>query len=166
MFEDEFGNGFGGSRRQRNLLDDAPAKLNITSMMDMFTIMLIFLLLNFAPDSADLKLDKELTLPTSISERPYEVAVKVALTRSELLVGEDVVAKVEGGKLTQTKMDGEIIVPLQRALVLQREKIDLAEKAILLFYADQDAEFALVDKVMKTAALAGYPNFKFAVSGT
>ena len=165
MFEDGFGKGFGGDRRGR-ALDDGPAKLNITSMMDMFTIMLIFLLLNFAPDTADLKLDKEMTLPTSTSERPYEPAVKIALTRTEIIVGDDVVAKVRKGRLVGARMDGEVIVPLRSALILHRNKIKNADDAVVIFYADKDAPFAVVDKVMKSAASAGFPRFKFAVSGS
>jgi biopolymer transport protein ExbD len=163
MFADSFGSSFGGGKGRP---DEGPAKLNITSMMDMFTIMLIFLLLNFAPDSADLKLDKELSLPTSSSQRPYEVAVKVALTRHELLVGEDVVARIHKGRLVRTKVEDDVIVPLRNLLLKQRSKVENLDKAVVLFYADKDAEFAVVDKVMRTAAVAGYPNFKFAVNGT
>lgn len=165
MFEDGFGSGFGGSRR-RKAVDEGPAKLNITSMMDMFTIMLIFLLLNFAPDSADLKIAKEMTLPTSTSELPYEVNVKIALTRRELVVGDDVVAKVRKGRLVKTRIDGDIILPLQSALQMQRSKIENADDAVVLFYADQEVEFELMEKVMRTAASAGFANFKFAVNGT
>ena len=163
--EDGFGSGFGGAGRKKRV-DQGPARLNITSMMDMFTIMLIFLLLNFAPDQADLKMATDMTLPSSTSTRPYEVSVKVALTRTELLVGDDIVAKVRRGRLVKTKMDGDIIFPLQRVLAMERAKVDSSDAAVVLFYADQDAEYALIEKVTASAASAGFANFKFAVNGT
>ena len=163
--EDGFGSGFGGAGRKKRA-DEGPARLNITAMMDMFTIMLIFLLLNFAPDQADLKMATDMTLPPSTSTRPYEVAVKVALTRSELLVGDDVVAKVRRGRFVDTEMDGDIILPLQRVLLLERAKVESSDNAVVLFYADQDSEYSLIEKVTASAASAGFANFKFAVNGT
>ena len=39
--------------------------LNLTSMMDMFTIILVFLIFSFSSQDQNLKLDQDLTLPES-----------------------------------------------------------------------------------------------------
>ena len=37
------------------------------------------------------------------------------------------------------------------------------QKSIVIFQADRKVRFEDIDKVMKTAAMAGFPNFRFAV---
>ena len=54
-----------------------PPKLMLTSMMDMFTIILIFLLFSFSEHPEDLKLDKDLELPTSTAEGEYQETIKI-----------------------------------------------------------------------------------------
>ena len=57
------------------------ADLNITSMMDMFTIILVFLLKSFSADGSILTNADNLVLPNSESKKkPQEVNLQVAVT--------------------------------------------------------------------------------------
>ena len=103
--------------------------LNITAMLDMMTIILVFLLKSMSASSASLPQSKDLTLPTSIIQKaPAQNGVPVVVTKSEILVGEDpdpVVRLPSRDSLAQSGLDAQykkgginslIIVPLRDAL--------------------------------------------------
>ena len=108
---------------------------------------------------------EEMTLPTSTSAKPYNPEIKIALTPKELLVGEVLIANVENGQLVGAEMEGDVILPLRKELGRARLYVEDVEKAVVLFYADEDIPYDLIDKVMKTCAGSGFPNFRFAVQG-
>ena len=72
-----------------------PPKLNITSMMDMFTIILIFLLFSFSSEPELAGLDKDMQLPQSTSKTDFQDTIKLVLSQSTLKMGDEVVAQIE-----------------------------------------------------------------------
>ena len=71
-----------------------PPKLMLTSMMDMFTIILIFLLFSFSENPEHIKLDKDLELPRSSSKAEYSDAVKLLLSKKELRLNDELIATI------------------------------------------------------------------------
>lgn len=66
---------------------DASTSLNITSMMDMFTIILLFLLKSYSADGSMLTSSEKLILPNSIStEKPKNVKLQLAVTPDFILL--------------------------------------------------------------------------------
>src|SRR5262245_48732755 len=64
--------------------------LNITAMLDMMTIILVFLLKGMASSSASIPQSKDMTLPTSIiTTEPAQEGTSVIISKSQILVGED-----------------------------------------------------------------------------
>lgn len=149
------------ARRKRK---DEVMKIMITSLMDMFTIILVFLLFSFSSQDQSFVLEKDLVLPKSTSQEDLKVAINIALTRNELKVEGNVIAKVSEGKILGA-LKGDKIVPLYNFLQRFRSLQDEAKKAetIVLLQSDKEFKYATVKKIMKTAAMAGYPNFRFAV---
>ena len=76
-----------------------PPKLQITSMMDMLTIILIFLLFSFSDTPENLTLDKDLELPTSTAKLNYSDNIKLVLSQKSLQIGDEVIAHLNGGKI-------------------------------------------------------------------
>jgi biopolymer transport protein ExbD len=158
---------FGKKRK----VDDKPPALNLTSMMDMFTTILVFLIFSFSSQDQNLKLDTDLTLPESSSVLPFKWAINVNLTPTEL--------KVEGNKIADIKKgwpagvtvdkDKKRLMPLYNLLkkykeIESQEKVNpTGDETVISFQADKDLPFELIDLVMKTSAQAGYPNFRFVV---
>ncbi|NOZ88181.1 MAG: hypothetical protein GXP49_18365 [Deltaproteobacteria bacterium] len=145
--------------------------LNLTSMMDMFTIILVFLIFSFSSQDQNLKLDGDLTLPESIAGLDFKWAINVNITPTELKVEGNPIAKVRNGKISGVKIDKDKkrILPLYNLLkkykeIENREKVNPTEdETVIAFQADKNLPFQLIDLVMKTAAQAGYPNFRFVV---
>ena len=91
-------------RRRRG---NQEAKLNITSLLDMFTIMLLFLLVNFSSKDELTKLHPDVALPTSNAELDSIKAIDVVLTKDRLLLENKVVMKLRRGKFPKSTLDGD-----------------------------------------------------------
>ena len=145
-----------------------PPKLMLTSMMDMFTIILIFLLFSFSENPEDLKLDKDLELPTSTAEGEYQETIKIVLSQKELRLNDEVMAAVQGRKiagLTNDNLESSSLFQGLKTFRIESEKSenDQAPPTHILFLCDKSHSFQTINRVIKTAGLAGYPNFQFAV---
>jgi len=156
---------------KRSKREAKPMNLNLTSMMDMFTIILVFLIFSFSNQDQNLKLDPDLTLPESTAAIEFKWAINVNLTPTELKVEGNTIAKVKGGKFAGVKVDKDKkrVTPLFNLLkkfkeIESREKVNpTGDETVISFQADKNTPFETMDLVMKTAAQAGYPNFRFVV---
>jgi len=145
------------------------ATLNITSLMDVMTIILIFLLFSFSSQDQNLRLAKDMELPKSTSEKPFKWAINITLTENELMVEDLSVCRYKNGEFVDVKDDPDKITLLYKQLTdlksleKYREVDRDASEPVVIFQADKKHKFDTIYKVMKTAAMAGYPNFRFAV---
>jgi biopolymer transport protein ExbD len=140
----------------------------LTSMMDMFTIILIFLLFSFSENPEDLKLDKDLDLPTSTAESDYQETIKIVLSQKELRLNDEVMAAVQGWQingLTNDNLENSQLFHGLKTYRIESEKSEDGQKppTHVLFLCDKSHSFQTINRVIKTAGLAGYPNFQFAV---
>jgi biopolymer transport protein ExbD len=156
-------------QRRRSAQKFVPPKLMLTSMMDMFTIILIFLLFSFSESPEKIKLGEDLQLPRSTAEAKYHQALKIILTKTELRVDDEVVAMVHG-----QKVEGLSSADFQSSTLYKRLKhfrADAKDKKgdgteqppHVLFLCDKSHSFKTINSVIKTSGLAGYPNFQFGV---
>ena len=141
-------------------------------MMDMFTIVLIFLLFSFSDRVETIKLDKELELPRSSTKVDYDKNLKIVLTKSSLMLEDEVVAELNNGEIKGFDQKNLKTSVLYKRL---REHFEMSKKTGeenpeekpanqgIIFLCDKSHEFKVINQVMKTAGLAGYPNFQFAV---
>ncbi len=143
-------------------------KLQITAMMDMFTIVLIFLLFSFSDKPETMNIDKELDLPQSTAKMDYNETIKMVLSKENLKLNDTVVAQLKNGKIQGLKPDKPEDSDLYRKLSFYREQMDRAmeegEKGNhILFFCDKSMPFKTINSIMKTAGMAGFPDFQFAV---
>ena len=142
--------------------------LNLVALIDVLTNLLFFLLVGFAAQEVQVKNADKIQLPTSNTKAEIELSVAVAITADEILVDHVPVARVVNGQIDAPK-EGEKIVPIYDRLntlraARQAETAGLSKDDDVIFLlADKTAPFTLLAPVMKTAAMAGYPNFRFAV---
>ena len=156
-----------GKREKHSRQFSAP-KLQITAMMDMFTIVLIFLLFSFSDKPETMNLDKELSLPQSTAKMDYNETIKMVLSNENLKLNDTVVAQLEKGKITGLKPDRLKDSDLFRKLSFYREQMDRNREDgkkgnHILFFCDKHIPFKTINSVMKTAGMAGFPDFQFAV---
>lgn len=145
-----------------------PPKLMLTSMMDMFTIILIFLLFSFSDHPENLKLDQDLELPTSTAEGEYRETIKIVLSQRELRLNDEVMAAVEGRQvagLTNDNLENSPLFHRLKTIRIESEESENGQEPSthILFLCDKSHSFQTINRVIKTAGMAGYPNFQFAV---
>jgi biopolymer transport protein ExbD len=115
--------------------------LNITAMLDLMTIILVFLLRSLASSSASIPQSNDLTLPKSVMQgEPSQEGVVVMISKTQILLGEDpnpLVLLPSREQLVQSGVDAKYkrsgptdlyIVPLANALSNARE-MDKAVRA-------------------------------------
>jgi len=148
--------------------------LNITPMMDMMTIILVFLLKSFAASASPINFDSNLQIPKSENLLKPKLALALTVTKKVILVEGDAVAPVNAGRVDPTvKRDGEngyYITPLADLLEkhARREK-KVAEltgqpfDAQLMLVADQTTPYRLLTEIIYTAGQAGYANYRLLV---
>ena len=78
-------------RQARKRRGGDEVKLNITSMMDMFTIILVFLIKNFSTEGAIVMPANNLTLPKSSVERQAKESLSVKVARNTIMVENNLV---------------------------------------------------------------------------
>jgi biopolymer transport protein ExbD len=166
----------------RNRVDAEINFLNITAMMDMMTIILVFLLKSLStstaslPQSEDLKLPKSV-LSTEMDSEPEGLAIIVS--RSQILVGETVVCPVPPdaanygieAKYKRGSRNDYYIVPLGSALQAWRDadkRIRLAtgkdpshSEGILI--GDVSMPYRLMTEVMYTLGQTEFTKFHLMV---
>jgi biopolymer transport protein ExbD len=143
------------------------AGLNLVSLMDVFTILVFFLLVN-SGSSDVMEPPKNIQLPDSIVETKPRETVVVMITPEQILVqGEPVIT-------TQEVIDSKvsIIDPVKQRLILQRKKIlGISTKAVsqskeVTVLAQRTVPFHLMKKVMASCTSAGYEKISLAVIQT
>jgi biopolymer transport protein ExbD len=152
----------------------APPGLMLTSMMDMFTIILIFLIFSFSENPEQHQLSKELELPNSTAKIETKKAVEIILAKNELRLNDELMATINN-RQTKEFLEGDLkSTTLFRRLKTLRGQVEARngdqearteqeQTPHILFLCDKSHSFKTINRVIKTAGMAGYPNFQFAV---
>lgn len=135
-----------------------PAALNIVSLMDIFTILVFFLLVNSS--SQQLPSKKDIILPESVAETMPEENVSVMVTRREVMVDGRVIVL-----LKDIAEQEPVITALKQELEYQASLDATGNKVkSLTIMADENLPYSLVDKVLKTCQQVSYRKIAFAVT--
>jgi biopolymer transport protein ExbD len=138
--------------------------LNLTSLMDVFTILVFFLLAN-SSSSEVLTTPKLIKLPDSVVEtKPRETVVIMVSPDAVLIQGESVVATPE---LLSAKSDHIPAISARLAL-LERNIIGISTKQVaeskeVTLLADKTIPFRALKKIMTTCTDSGYGRISLAV---
>ena len=137
--------------------------MNLVSLIDIFTILIFFLLSN-STEVETLPNSKAVKLPESIAEKSPQEAVVVVVSGDEILVQGRKVASVAEVLAT----DGDLIEPLKAELDIQAShalvrKENTPENQPITIMGDKDIPYKLLRKVMYTCARANYSEVSFAV---
>jgi len=142
------------------------ADLNVTPMVDMLTMLVIFLLMTFSATGEILFISKEITLPKAYHSGNLERAPVIAVSPISLAY--------EGEGVMETPSIDDRWFPDWKLPALY-ERLDRAKKdwrdrhpdeqfkGEIIIQSDGKVQFEVIKMVMFTAAQAGYLNVSFAV---
>jgi len=151
------------ARTQRR--HNGQGKLNLVSLMDIFTILVFFLLVN-SSDVQVLQSNKDIKLPESNAETPPEENLIVTVSDDAILVGGRMVAETALVKLSKsddiTALKEELEF-LAKRKPYRNEEEEKAGRDITIM-GDKEIPYLLLKKIMTTCAQAEYRNISLAVS--
>jgi biopolymer transport protein ExbD len=164
---------------------EVTAVLSLTAMVDMFTVLVVFLLQNYNTTGEVIFIPKEVTLPQAVSIKELQPAVVVTISAKELLIDKTSVMSMEAVKAQQEWLLTPLSTKLQEALAESKasfekkfqnqlkavvvdptkpEKANLPDWNKVTIQSDKGVDFLTVKKVMYTVTLAGVGEINFAVT--
>jgi len=150
--------------QQRNQRGKRGVSLNLVSLMDIFTILVFFLLVS-STEVEVLPNARDLQLPESIAEQKARENVVVTVTEAQILVQGRPVAGVH-----EVMSAGDLTIPaLERALRSQDDRRlsqpseGIAAREVTIM-GDRDLPYALLKRVMATCTAADYGRISLAVT--
>ena len=168
-----------GSRRYRRghgAHVDHPLHVNINSLLDVLSVILVFLMKSYSANTVQVKPSADLQVPFSDSSQPVAESTAVTVTTKNIMVDDLPVMTIEHGMVpeNQRSSGGLLIDPLfqkmQEAVEHQKKIAQINKKAefkgIVTIIADRNVPFALLTQVMYTAGQAQFSKFKFAAIKT
>ncbi len=150
-------------RAERKARNHTDLDMNLVSLIDIFTILIFFLMSSTGVEI--LSTSQAITLPQSTAEKtPHEMLV-VTVSATDILVDGRKVATVaeamgaEGDLIPTLK--AELDLHAGRALLVKENE---AQSKSITIMGDKEIPYQLLRKVMYTAARANYSDVSFAVS--
>lgn len=150
--------------------------LNITSLIDVLTVLLFFLVKSMSVTTSAVQPPPDIRLPAALSDSKVEEATAVSLSIHELRVNSQVILKLSNGHFDPAQIDSaqETIKALMAILTKERQKkLQLFKGAAgrqflppgkILIQADKNLPFSTMKFLLHTAAVAGYTDYQFVVT--
>ena len=158
-----------GFRRKLDQESDDVSYLNITAMMDMMTILLVFLLKSWSVSVENVQIS-EVEPPKSSIQLDLAQALRVQITPNSVIVEGEAVVPVHNGSVAPSyKKNGAndfLIVPLWSIAeqhAKREKKISNMQgvewKGELSLIADKNTPYRLISEVLYSVGQAGFHNF-------
>ena len=146
-------------------------ELNITAMMDMMTIILVFLIKSYSASSITLTASEDVRPPGSSTRFTPKDTVAVTITPKAILVGDKRKVQLDRSAVSPADLQGSLIVPLDAALKKEVEKLKYiaarnpkapfnGEVSII---GDKRIPYSLLSSVLYTAGQNELSNFRMVV---
>ncbi|OGJ87516.1 MAG: hypothetical protein A2487_06105 [Candidatus Raymondbacteria bacterium RifOxyC12_full_50_8] len=146
------------------------SSMNITSLMDMMTIILVFLLKSYSAEGQLLTNADNLVLPNSTSkESPKETSLMVAVTNEWIMVDNIPVIRTNAVRENQDIVVEAVQEKLEIGMRQEENMVKIGAlqrvKGEVVFQLDKNIEFDVLFKLMNTSGTVGYNHIRFAVMG-
>jgi biopolymer transport protein ExbD len=143
--------------------------LNIMPMLDVFSILILFLLMSFSTEPVSYDVSEGVELPVSNTLSSLEEVPSVRITKTRIIINDKSVVSLRGSHIVGFDKSQGTVLPLFREL----EKLAKANKKVrsknnsepmeLTLEVDKNHEFKLIKQVMKSAQQADFIKFNLMV---
>lgn len=153
--------------KSKFLKSQDPPKLMLTSLLDMFTIILIFLIVSFEAEDQDFHLNQNIELPESSSRSVFKPAVSVVITDKQILVEKKPIVEFDGKPAQEFYDEGNIPTLVTRLKsdfqdFMEKQKQDPDMEAIIVVQADKGLDYDTLYLVLRSASMAGFSKYRLA----
>lgn len=148
--------------------------LQITSMADIFTILLVFLLKTYSATSIGVNIASDVSLPSATTgTAPVEV-LKLEISSQAVTIDGHPSALLDQFRFARADLDSsgasrallkDLARERKRQLEIARQNADVQPDARLLVLADRKAPYGTIRAALRSAAANGYTDYKLVVVG-
>jgi biopolymer transport protein ExbD len=143
------------------------AELNVVPMVDMMTMLVIFLLQQFSATGEVLYMQKDIRLPDARHGQMIDQAPTVAISADQVVITGQKVADVadldrDAGYLNIPALEERLREDKKRWEFIHQSDPNRKWDGIVNIQADQKVPFRIVKRVMYSCGVAGYFNLNFA----
>ncbi len=156
------------ARKLRSYGKDVP--FSLTSMMDMMTIILVFLIKNLDAEGQLITQAENLILPISTSRvQPKEVSLSVVVDANYVVVDNQKIAPVQDVINQSDLLIASVDTVLKERRATEKEHalragLPADEPGNIIIQIDKNIPYDVMYKVMATCGFSGYTNIAFAVT--
>jgi biopolymer transport protein ExbD len=151
--------------KHRQRLNTVP-KLNLVPLIDCFTLLIFFLLINYSSEVEVLHSDKTIKLPASISDTAPGETVVITVSASEIIVSGQRVGSINE-LMANTAAKYEPLETELKFLASKASPLTEQEKTEgrpITILGDRTIPYEQLKKIMATCVAADYRNIALAVS--
>ncbi|NLE00440.1 MAG: hypothetical protein GX640_11250 [Fibrobacter sp.] len=135
-------------------------KPQLTSLVDVMTILLVFLIKSFTAEGNLVTPAEDLILPLSNSELPAKPSFSIEITRNAIISEGLTVVQIDSIR----QSDSLLIAPLFNLMKVQYSRVrSSGTTPEVLIQCDKENEFSIVKQVMFTCSKAGFSEFSVLV---
>ena len=150
-------------------------KIQITSMVDMFVILLVFLLKTYSTSPVNITPKVGMQIPESTATTDPVDVVKLIVSQDAVFVEDKKILDLDHGRLPAAMADSNDPSFIKALFAALDERARLAKSISkvndsfefdgkVLMQADRALNYELLQKVMYTSMMAGYADVKLAVA--
>jgi biopolymer transport protein ExbD len=145
-------------------------KPQMTSLIDLMTVIIIFLLQSFSTEGQIITVSNDLSLPKSSARKTPELNVNIVVTNKYIMAENEKLVAVD-----DVLSNDDLVVPQLYAWLGQRREMTekIAQystkttfKGNVTIAGDKRIHFRLLKKIMYTCGQQGFNNFALAVEST
>lgn len=149
-------------------------ELNLMPMLDIFSILITFLLMSYSTDPVSYDINAGTELPESITLTSLDELPAIKVSKTEIFVNDLKVATIVGGDVPESARSQGAVFPVYQELQKLADankrafrkvtESDKAKTSTLTMEMDQEHRFKLMKRIMLAAQQAEFITFKLMVA--
>lgn len=150
-------------------------ELNLMPMLDIFSILITFLLMSYSTDPVSYDTNAGVELPESMTLSVLDELPSIKVTKSEILVNDKKVATILNGDVPEKDRAQGAVYPVfteleklakanKRILGTRSTELEKSKTSTLTMEMDQGHRFKLMKRIMLAAQQAEFITFKMMVA--
>jgi len=160
-------------RRLRRVPEHEEQSLNIYPMMDIMTIILVFMIMNVAQETANITQSDDLLLPWTTSTEDMTESVTIQISRTEIIIEGDPTVTLRNGTVDPSQKQGGangfLITPLLNVMQQHRDRLKMIAQrnprrpftGEVRIIADKRTPFRTLSEVIYTLGQAEFAHMHF-----
>lgn len=157
---------FGGKKKHRQ---SDEMSLQVTSMADIFTILLVFLLKGYATSAVTVSPSKDVRIPAADGAVLNTEALQVEISESAILVANEKVASLKNYRFEGDVKAGSggLLAALEkekkRRTLISQANDSVKDDGKVIIVSDEKVPYGTLKAVLNSTAIHGYTDVKLAV---